>query len=57
LVNSLRFFEVEDSVQAIFMGDVDDINITLHTVDIRTHVKFVLEIQGTEFFGFSFEHN
>jgi hypothetical protein len=39
------------------MGDVDDINITLHTVDIRTHVKFVLEIQGTEFFGFSFEHN
>jgi hypothetical protein len=56
-VNSLRFFEVEDGVSAICVGNVDDVNIALHTVDIRTHVKFVGEIQGTEFFGFSFEHN
>jgi hypothetical protein len=39
------------------VGNVDDVNIALHTVDIRTHVEFVSEIQGTEFVGFSFEHN
>ena len=37
--------------------DVDDINVTLHSVDIRTHVEFVREIQGTEFVCFCFEHN
>jgi hypothetical protein len=55
--NLLRFFEVEDGVYTIGVSDVDNVNIALHTVDIRTHVKFVGEIQGTEFFGFSFEHN
>ena len=39
------------------MGDVDDINVTLHSVDIRTHVEFVREIQGTEFVCFCFKHN
>ena len=55
--NLLRFFEVEDGVSAVCVGDVDDVNVTLHSVDIRTHVEFVREIQGEEFVGFSFEHN
>jgi hypothetical protein len=55
--NLLRFFDVVDGIYAIKVGDVDDVNITLHTINIRTHVKFVREIQGTEFVGFCFEHN
>jgi hypothetical protein len=39
------------------VGNVDDVNITLRTIDIRTHVKFVREIQGAEFVVFCFEHN
>jgi hypothetical protein len=39
------------------VGDVDDVNVTLHSVDIRTHVEFVREIQGAEPVGFCFEHN
>jgi hypothetical protein len=55
--NLLRFFEVKDGVQSICMGDIDDIKVSLHAVDIRTHVEFVRKIQGTEFVGFCFEHN